>query len=307
MSSLNIQYLKHAEIDKAKWDECIAQSCNTQVYAFSWYLDITAPNWEALVLDDYRAVFPLTIRKKVLYYLFQPFFTQQLGLFCKYPHDLALYKDFIKSIPSKVLFVDIYLNEFTPDLLLKVGKLIPRKNFVLELNQPYLNIQKGFSDHTRRNIRKAEREQQLIRPCDITDVLVQYKRNKAEETKELSAHHYDILEQLLIEMEKRGMLITLGAYDELNKILSSCAFVMTNNRIYYVLGSVAAEGKEKRSMYLIFSQLLQQYANQPMLLDFEGSEKPGIARFFKGFGAVKRSYKQLKINKLPYFIRWIKR
>jgi lipid II:glycine glycyltransferase (peptidoglycan interpeptide bridge formation enzyme) len=307
MSLANIKYLSHVQIDKTKWDACIAQSFNTQLYAYSWYLDITSPGWEALVLDDYRAVFPLTIKRKFIYYLYQPFFTQQLGLFCTQPQDLELYKDFIKAIPSKVRYIDIFLNEATPDIHLKDAWIVSRKNYVLELNQPYLVLQKSFSDHTRRNIRKAEREQQLIRPCDVTDIIIQYKLNKGEDTKQLQSQHYELLEQLLFEMERRNNLITLATCDQHNKILSSCAFVKANNRIYYVLGSVNAAGKEKRSMYLIFHHLITKFNEQNILLDFEGSEKPGIARFFKGFGAVKRSYKHLVINRLPYFIKWIKR
>lgn len=307
MSYINIKYLSHKEIDKAKWDTCIEQSINSQMYAYSWYLDITAPGWEALILDDYRAVFPLTIKRKFFYYLYQPFFTQQLGLFYTQSADADLVKEFIRAIPTKVRYIDIFLNEVTPDFQLKNARLIARKNYVLELSEPLLSLQKTFSEHTRRNIRKAEREQQLIRPCDIADIVSQYKRNKGEETKELHPHDYEVLEHLLFEMEKRNLLIPLAACDEYNKILSSCAFVKVNNRIYYVLGSVNAEGKEKRSMYLIFQHVLKKYAEQNILLDFEGSEKPGIARFFKGFGAVKRSYKELKINNLPFFVRWIKR
>jgi hypothetical protein len=79
-----INYLKHTEIDKALWDECIAQSVNRRVYAFSWYLDIVCPGWDALVGDNYMHVFPLTHRRKWgVGYLYQPFFAQQLGLFSR--------------------------------------------------------------------------------------------------------------------------------------------------------------------------------------------------------------------------------
>jgi hypothetical protein len=60
----------------------IARSFNGIVYAYSWYLDIVSPGWDALVKDDYKSVMPLTWRKKYgIKYLYQPFFTQQLGVF----------------------------------------------------------------------------------------------------------------------------------------------------------------------------------------------------------------------------------
>ena len=69
-----IRYLTHNQIDTRRWDECIAQSPNGLVYAWSWYLDVVHPSWEALVEDDYETVMPLTGNKKFgVNYLFQPF------------------------------------------------------------------------------------------------------------------------------------------------------------------------------------------------------------------------------------------
>jgi hypothetical protein len=59
-----ITYLKHTEIDKYKWDACITRASNSLVYAYSWFLDVVSPNWDALILDDYTAVMPITHRKK---------------------------------------------------------------------------------------------------------------------------------------------------------------------------------------------------------------------------------------------------
>jgi len=52
-----IQYLEHEAIDKKKWDDCINNSMADRIYALSWYLDSLCPQWEALVVDEYEAVF----------------------------------------------------------------------------------------------------------------------------------------------------------------------------------------------------------------------------------------------------------
>lgn len=79
---MNIRYLKHNEIDKIKWDHTIKNSFNHLPYAYSWYLDCVCPNWHALVTENYEFVFPITLRRKAgVKYLYQPYFTQQLGLF----------------------------------------------------------------------------------------------------------------------------------------------------------------------------------------------------------------------------------
>lgn len=47
-----ITYLFNSEIDKDKWDNCIKNSPGAKPYAYSWYLDIMAPGWQALVDED---------------------------------------------------------------------------------------------------------------------------------------------------------------------------------------------------------------------------------------------------------------
>ena len=59
-----IKYLKYEHIDKEKWDECIEQSFNGVIYAYSWFLDVVCEEWEALVEGDYERVFPINFRKK---------------------------------------------------------------------------------------------------------------------------------------------------------------------------------------------------------------------------------------------------
>ena len=56
-----IHYIQHKDIDFEKWDACVANSFNRLIYGFSWYLDVVCDDWDALVLNDYEAVFPLSL------------------------------------------------------------------------------------------------------------------------------------------------------------------------------------------------------------------------------------------------------
>ena len=77
-----IRYIPHHEIDKSLWDRTITNAVNGSICALSWYLDIVAGTWDALVEGDYENVMPLPWRKKGgIRYIHQPRFTQQLGLF----------------------------------------------------------------------------------------------------------------------------------------------------------------------------------------------------------------------------------
>jgi hypothetical protein len=59
-------------------------------------------------------------------------------------------------------------------------------------------------------------------------------------------------------------------------------------------------------MYAIFDAFIKKYAGHDLVLDFEGSEIEGIARFYRGLGAKPVYYYSVKQNRLPVWARWIK-
>ena len=133
---MSIIYTAYQNIDKQKWDNCIEHSPNGLIYAYSYYLDAMAKNWDALVLNDYETVMPLTWNKKYgIQYLYQPFFCASLGIFGN-NITVDTVNEFLKNIPSKFLYWDIYLNAgnyFSGTDF----KLYERTNYVLPIDQPY--------------------------------------------------------------------------------------------------------------------------------------------------------------------------
>jgi hypothetical protein len=301
-----IQFLKHENIDKTKWDLCIEQSANSLVYGYSWYLDILAPNWHALVLNDYEAVMPLTGNRKLfIHYLYQPFFTQQLGVFYKNPETRDHLLPFLDAIPSMYRFVDINLNDQN-EIMSSSYKIRRRKNFVLDLNHPHHDLTKHFDDHCKRNIKKSRKVTQSIQPIDPAKAVAFYQKYKAVNTSNVLPSDYEnFLNVTLIAADKQ-LLLCRGVFSESEELLAVGIFLLHRGRIIYVLGGASDEGREKRSMYCLFDDLILQFSNHALLLDFEGSEIPGIARFFKGFGAEKRPYFKLHINRLPWPFKWLK-
>src|SRR5687768_1744925 len=109
-----IQYLEHNEIDRQRYDDCIYAADNAIIYANSWYLDIVSPKqWDVLVYGDYETVFPVCRNRKIgIHYIYQPFFTQQLGAFGKNAAKLVV--DFIHAIPARFMKVEMNLNTQNP-------------------------------------------------------------------------------------------------------------------------------------------------------------------------------------------------
>jgi len=89
-----IHYVKREDLEVTKYNDCIENSIQSRIYAFSWYLDIVADNWDVLVEDDYTAVMPVPWKQKYfIKYVTQPFFCQQLGVFATHKISKELAKN----------------------------------------------------------------------------------------------------------------------------------------------------------------------------------------------------------------------
>lgn len=96
-----IRYLKHDEIDPAKWDAVINADPHGKPYAMHHWLTCISPGWEALVKDDYASVMPLPVRSKFgISYIFQPVTAQQLGIFSSGKFRTCLH-EFLPDLPDK--------------------------------------------------------------------------------------------------------------------------------------------------------------------------------------------------------------
>jgi hypothetical protein len=300
-----IRHLQHHEIDKTQWDECIAQSDNSLIYGYSWYLDSMAPGWEALVYGDrYEAVFPLTHRKKIFRYLYQPLLTQQLGLFYRGADGAQLLDQFIEAIPFTFRFINIQLNENNHPA--GAYQLTKRKNFVLNLNKPYEKLYKAYSEHAKRNLKKSHKLNLSIKPVESNAALDFYIKHKGNITAAISQADYSSMRLLFAEAAKRNNLQSFGVFNELQELLATAIVFVTPQRFYLINNCASAKGRNCRAMYLMIDDLVRKHAGQSLLLDFEGSDIEGIAHFNKGFGAYKQPYSLLCINRLPWYVRWLK-
>jgi len=54
----------------------------------------------------------------------------------------------------------------------------------------------------------------------------------------------------------------------------------------------------------LIDAFIKENAGKPVTLDFEGSNNPGLARFYSSFGAKKVVYQQFTRNSLPAPVRF---
>ncbi len=290
-----IKYLKHNEINKDKWDNCIEKSSNGLVYALSWYIDIIAPNWHAIVLNDYNAVLPLPWKKKYgLKYIYHPLFAQQLGVFFQGSEcpDIEL---FLNAIPNSFIKSEISFNYANTVNCNNENK---RLNSILSLKNSYALITKNFNTNTKRNLKKELHTDWVFN--NSVDVKAFLNLKKENPVNNLTPSNFRTLENLFSDIISRGFGNILGIVDSENNLVSAALFVKYKNRIIYLFSASANTGKTNSSMFKIVNKIITDNAESDFYIDFEGSMVEGVARFFKGFGASSEFYYRISKSILPF-------
>ncbi|MEI6455787.1 MAG: GNAT family N-acetyltransferase [bacterium] len=296
-----IRYLKHKEIDRTRWDAAAGQAVNSRVYANSWYLDIVSPGWDALTDENYRSIFPLTHRRKAgISYLYQPFFTQQLGLFSGAHLTPELLDEFLAAIPEEYRYIEIHLNAFNkPDP--EKYDISVRLNHELDLISPYENLAANYSQNTRRNIVKAIESGVTIGRKAGTDELISlFRENFGKKEGVLTFGDYVTLQKLLDHARRKDMGYITGAYNQEGKLSAAAFFLKEKSRVYLLFAASAPEARENGAMFMLIDHFIRENALQQLTLDFEGGNDPGIGRFYKSFGAAGIPYSLLRINRLSW-------
>jgi hypothetical protein len=59
-------------------------------------------------------------------------------------------------------------------------------------------------------------------------------------------------------------------------------FIYSNNKACFILSVSSRKGKKSSAMFLLVDEFIKDFSGQNIILDFEGSNIPGIARFYEG-------------------------
>ncbi len=295
-----LRYYKHQEIDKERWDQLIAEAGNGLPYAYSWYLDVVAAHWDAIVLGDYEAVMPIPYKQRFgLRQLYQPFFAQQLGVFYKISINEAQKEAFWKLIGTRYVRAHQFLNAGC-HIANQSQNLQPRVNYVLSLNRDHQEIRSGYSKNTRRNLRKAELAGLQEGTATVDQLIELFRVTKGRQLEDFDQQVYARLKRLIVLCirEKKGEIKAI--YSQENELLAAAFFLCSHGRMIDLFPAVSEEGRKKAAMFYLIDQLVQQHSESSLLLDFEGSMVPGVARFYRGFGAEVETYWQISRNLLPW-------
>ncbi len=319
----NFKYIKNKNIDRIKWDDCVSNSKNYRVYGLSWYLDIVCENWDAIVFEEYEAVFPV-IYKKFLFIktVYHPLFCQQLGLFYKSSFISKINEDFIINFHEKTLFKYFKnfsycaTSEFSRMLGVDKNRIITynsnhrkinnffysiNNNFLLDLDKNYKDLSLKFKNNTKRNLKKSQQFQlKFINNLEI-DFFMKLFRTNSSIKRSIKKFfffnsNYLIVEKLIkISIEKeRGNLV--GVFDFENNLVSAAFFLNCRNRYTMLFNVTRPKYRHFHSMTFLINYFIKSNCMQKKILDFEGSNIPGVKKFYAGFGSCNYQYYKIQNN-----------
>jgi hypothetical protein len=263
-----------------------------------------AGEWGALVEDDYTSVFPLPRRKKYgIDYIYQPFFTQQLGLYSNSALSYEVADNFLEAIPGKFKHIEINLNihnKVSADRF----RVLPQLNHELDLIHSYEQIRKGYSENLRRNLRKAEKAGLTIMKNPRPDTIVNlFRQNRGKTIGHLDDHDYHKVLHIVYQGTYKRLADVRGVFDERNQLIAGAFFIRSHKKTIFLFSGLSEWGRDNGAMPFLIDSYIRENAGKHLTFDFDGSNDPNLARFYKSFGSKEMTYQRVVINKLPLLAR----
>jgi hypothetical protein len=265
-------------------------------YGLFEYLNaVCESQWDALIYNDYEAVFPLPFKKKFgIKYLVQPVFCQQLGAFGSNVNVSTHH--FLSAIPKRFFRVRLQLNPYFDQtneiesiqtkpagIIASSRKLTTKTNMTIQLSQPL-----DYNKDCKKNLhRLAELPiEYKINAISIREAIDTYRKAWGKQNPEIEDEHYQLFANACTD--KLSFTVTAHHQKE-GDLLGAAIFLITpentKRSLHYVCAGPTEAGKSIGVMHGIIDFILNRYKGENMLFDFEGSSIASVASFYKKFGA----------------------
>nr|WP_314490647.1 hypothetical protein [uncultured Chryseobacterium sp.] len=275
-----IRRLKYNEIDFEKYAKCLENSEQRNWYAKKEVLDQLSGNWELLVNNDYEAVMPLHITRKLgVKFVHMPLFCQQLGIFSR-KDDSELNTAFLLFLKKRYkIFMYSFndTNKFTCELETRKNYLIPISDYEVLRRKKYF---KGRKSTVKCSQHLTYREIEL--DTTATSFIRQNFKGLYKDA----------------DFEKFENYVRFLKLKDSLKIVAACkgetfvniAVLTKEPRQYSLLALINDEQqKAENGASFLIDKILEKYISENTF-NFMGSNIRGIEVFFKSFGSELHDY-----------------
>ena len=308
-STKDIQFLTNDLIDKKRWDACMQSSANGLLYGYSFYLDCVCNDWAALIAEDYSWVMPLCKRRKYgINYLYQPPFTQQLGIFSQ-ENILVPLAEIIQLIQKKYSYCEVNWNYGIDVTSIPASvHYTCATNLMLDLKKGYEEIYASYHKDLIKNLKRCKQFQLSYKTTDDYGTCIQlYKNHYQDRMPHLRDMDFNNLHSLCAYALQNDFLICRKAMNEKGELLSIVLLLKDNKRIYNLLNTTTLSGRKTEANHFLLDSAIKEFSGSNLVFDFEGSDLPGVKSFYENFGAANQPYFHIKYNHLPWPLRYFKK
>ncbi len=289
---MEYRILDRSQLDVERWNITISETPYAPPYALSWYLDASSgKQWKAIIRDDYKQVMPLPYKQLLgLKQIYQPPLSQQLGIYGAYlqKEDITA---FLNQIPPYFQPAFISMNANLKSHEIEGWKCTQRDNYILDLNQPYSHLRSGYSQGFRSHINKNQPKLRVESFHNLDEFNSHFKEIIGQRIG-LKEKQLQLAANILKTAYQRDQAFMIQVLNSDNEWVAQLYFLKTKNRIIKLRAIANTQGRKYCANHIAIDHIIKTYANQDIILDFEGSSIPGVATFFKGFGS----------NLSPYYL-----
>jgi hypothetical protein len=256
-----IRFVPYDKIDLKLWDTCINKSSNGLIYAYSWFLDSTCDKWDALIEEDYKAVFPIPlIKKKGRYRIATSKYTLQLGLFATYPANDEVLERFIKLIPGKYKRYTLPLNVLNPIPKGKfqlIDQFVFRKDFIFS-HKMHTHMAKSA------NIGDAGEQMTIIKGVQLAVIInfvLRVCKNKVK-SKDVLA-----LRKIVSFCSRFNFGFSYGVYSSSNNLIGLSYVIRFHNRVYLLFATAEDHDYRKKVLQTLLNRFYKDFENQDLVME----------------------------------------
>ncbi len=276
---------ERSEIESSEWNTFLEKSHDPFIEFNTWYLDICCQFWGAFYHTETNSRIPIPYTKKLLFIasVTRPPYLQRLKIISQnHIHEdeiLELYRCIQLKFSCGILNWEYYLEGSR----IRANYII--KDRILQLNQSQSrNLKKS---------KNAKLEYKVSQDPDELFSWISVNEEKYVYEKEFNNNIFRNLLRSLIQHQKAFLIF---AIDPDKKIQSCGIFTKSPKRYLFYLSFNSKTGRKNGSMVGIIHYVYSTIMDTNEILDLEGSDIPGIALFYEGFGAVKMPYFELSWN-----------
>ena len=292
-----IKRVSRKKLDVDKYTECLNKSVNYRIYAEIFYLDaLVGNNWDCYVYGDYEAIMPLPYTKKLgIKFITQPIYCQQLGVFHQDDFSKEIFQLFEKKLHRNLVRAYVF-NEENTNMFKPKGEL--KINQILDISQSFeIIFEQTLKDRKKDFRRNNIVDFTVIQETDIKK-FIQIQKSNHSFTKKLEMMYF---QNFLTNKSILNHLMQFSLKTNEEEILCSTLLLRAKNRIILLSSARNKNIETKGSFAFLIFKIIENFANEQYIFDFEGSNIKGIQEFNNSFNAEMRHYCLFKSKLLQSF------